>query len=195
LETLSQRSRKLEHFKAEIGPLEASLNMLTNAEDGRMLAWTATDDGSPAPVADLATRSEIETKIAEARAQARSADSATASIASQIERVSATIRAISLRITQAAANIAVEEAEGLFPALTEAIALTDSLRGRVMAARVFMIRASDPPAGQVVGAITLPFERFDRGYELATGKPTSVLDVGEWFGLATALAGDAHATL
>ncbi|MGB7976293.1 MAG: hypothetical protein WCF81_18545 [Roseiarcus sp.] len=87
-----------------------------------MLAWSEGSPDTPAPVSDTAKRSEVEAKLIAARAQSRAGDGATASVSSQVEKVSAAIRAISARIEQAAATVVVEEAEKLFPELADAIA-------------------------------------------------------------------------
>jgi hypothetical protein len=195
LETLTARVAKLARAKEAIPPLESELTAMSIRESAAALAWAESDDGSDAPAPDATRRADLEAKLSAARAQATAADGATRSVASQVERVSATINSISARIRQAAASVVVEESVALFPELAAAIVATEALKGRIMAARQFMIVATDPPAGQAVGAVTLPFETFDRGLAIASAKPAVSNDPREWFGLATALAGDARATL
>ena len=48
----------------------------------------------------------------------------------------------------------------LFPEVTAAVSAAEAIRGRVVAARQFMMMATEPPAGQAVGLIKLDFERF-----------------------------------
>jgi hypothetical protein len=195
LETLTARVAKLARAREAIAPLENELTAMSIRESAAALAWAEADDGSDAPAPDAARRSEIEAKLTAARAQAAAADGATRSVQSQFERVNATIRSISERIRQAAASVVVEEAEALFPEMTAAIVAAEALKGRIMAARSFMLVATDRPAGQAVGAITLPFETFDRGLSLASAKPSFISDTGEWFALASALSADATTTL
>jgi hypothetical protein len=99
-------------------------------------------------------------------------------------------------LAQAAATVVVEEAEALFPALAEAIAAVEAVRGRIAAAREFMISATIPPAGKAVGRVTLPFERFDTGLNAACARPMPTASgPSEWISFALALSADASAAL
>jgi hypothetical protein len=195
LETLTARVARLARAKEAIAPLESELTAMSIRESAVALAWAEADDGSDAPAADTVRRSDIESKLTAARAQATAADGATRSVASQVERVNASIHAISERIRQAAASIVVEEAETIFSELTAAAAAFEAVKARVSAARSFMLVATEPPAGQAVGAVRLDFEGFDRRLTIAAAKPAFSADPGEWFSLAVRLAGDAAATL
>jgi hypothetical protein len=194
--TLSERQARLQYSHAAVATAESELARLDQAEASAALAWAEAGDSAPAPLPDTAKRVEIEGRITAAKAAARAADSATASVGAQLTRVNEHLVALQPRITQAAATIVAEEAEALFPKLAEAIAAVEAVRIRITAAREFMIRATVAPAGKAVGQVVLPFERFDRGFELASARPMpTAVGAGEWSQLANALAGDATATL
>jgi hypothetical protein len=194
--TLSERQARLQSAHATVATLETELARIAQAESFAALHWAEADDGSPAPLPDTSKRGEIEGKIAAAKAAARAADSATASVGAQLTKTNEHLAALQPRITQAAATIVAEEAEALFPELAEAIAAVEAVRIRITTAREFMIRATVAPAGKAVGAVRLNFERFDRGFELASARPMPASDgAGEWSGFASRLERDATATL
>jgi hypothetical protein len=196
LAKLTARVHRLERAKETIAPLESELVALNIAETSAMARWSEADDGSPAPAADAKLRAKIEAQLLAARAQVRAADAATAGLMPQVEKVGAGLRSLSVHITQAAANVVVEDAtSSLFPKVKEAIADVEAIRGRIVAARRFMASFTDRPEGQHAGPIQLDFEGFDRAFNEASGRPTFVSDPAEWFGLASRLAVDPTAKL
>jgi hypothetical protein len=197
LATLIARQTKLARASAEIAPLQDELNALTAAETAAMQKWSEADTDTPPPVSDVKRRARIESSIAAARAARTAADGATAGLSPQITRVSNDIRALTSRIEQAVASIVVSEAELLFPSLKAGIAALEALKARVDGARRFMLTATEPLSGQVVGAVKLDFDRFDRELEHACARPTRpmVPDMGEWQSFAAALKDSASATM
>jgi hypothetical protein len=197
LATLLARQTKLGRAVADIGPLQSELNALTAAEANAMREWSELDTDTPPPVSDVKRRTKIEHAIAATRAARTAADGATAGLSPQITRVSSDIRSLALRIEQAVASIVTSEAMTLFPELKAGIAALEALKARVDGARRFMLTATEPLSGQVVGAVKLDFDRFDRELEHACARPTRAMvpDMSEWSSFASALAGDATATL
>jgi hypothetical protein len=195
LSTLTARAQRLARAKEQIAPLESELIALDAASTSAALAWSELDDGSPAPVADAKRRAKVEAALLTARAQARAADSATAGLTPQIEKVGAALRSLAIRIQQAAADIVVEEAmASLFPEVKSAIAAVEAVRGRVVAARRWMVSLTDRAEGQAT-PFTLNFEGFDREFNLASSRPPLISDTGEWSDLASRLAADPTATM
>jgi hypothetical protein len=196
LATLTARSNRLARANEAIAPLESELVALDQAERFAMLRWSELEDGSAPPVSDAKRRAKIEAALNTARASARAADGATAGLRPQLERTSDRLRALALHITQAAANIVVEDAmSSLFPEVREKIAAVEAIRGRIVAARNWMTNLTNRAEGEPEGPFRLNFEAFDREFNLASGRPQFNADMSDWFGLASRLAGDHTATL
>jgi hypothetical protein len=196
LANLTARAQRLARAKEAIAPLESELISLDASASAAALAWSELDDGSPAPVADAKRRAKVEAALLTARAAARAADSATVGLQPQVEKVGAHLRALEIHIQQAAANIVVEESMALlFPEVKAAIAAVEAVRGRVVAARKWMVSLTDRPEGQAAAPFTLNFQAFDREFNLASSRPELVADPAEWMSLASRLVGDHTATL
>ncbi len=191
LETLTGRVDRLARAKDAIAPLEDELRAMGIREFAAALEWAERDDGSDAPPP---------TPFAEPRSiQARRSPSAGrrsrwrdryVSIASRARQhyEFARSRLASLRPPRWLSS---RRRKQIFPELTEAIAKLEAVKGRLSAARDFMLRATSRLRAKP-WLRGLDFEGFDNRLNVAAAKRPFNADVGEWFSLAVRLARDAR---
>jgi hypothetical protein len=191
---LNERMARLERAKADVAPIEAELNALNAAEANALLSWSESGEGD-APTNDVAKHSDIETRLATARASVRAADAATTSVAAQANRQARTLASVQPHIAQAAALVVAEEGMALLPALTAAIVAVEAIRGRIEAARMFMVQSCVGLSDEVARPIRMELENFGRQFNFASGRPAFISDISEWSSLAVALNADATATM
>jgi hypothetical protein len=140
---LRARTNKLAKLKESVAALEIELSQ-TLAADGRQLEdWAMSDADSPAPQPDSTKRLALEAKLADAVSQARAADAATASVESVLDRANQRAADLERSVPALVANVLVDEARALLPAITEATEALSKAKWRFTAARDYLLNRAE----------------------------------------------------
>jgi hypothetical protein len=197
-QTLTERIARLERAKAAVGPLEQQLAMLNAAESNAMMTWSETDDGSEPPAADGAKRSELEAKLAGARAAVSAADSATRSVQAQSTRVHNGLAELQPRIALATSFVLLDEVRTVLPDLIDAVDEVKRLQMKVAAGRELALSIAETLPFETSRPFLHVLEKFDQDEGRPAGVPTPRDDDdarSAWSSLAARLSGDATATM
>ena len=189
VEELQSRLNRLGALKAAVTPLEAELQALDAAEAAALAEWSASPD-APAPQPDTAGRADIMNRLQRARQQVAGAELATASVESVLARANARAAELEREVPPAIANILVDEARGLLPSITEAIAALARAQTRYSALRSFLLeRAESSRDAAMRSGFFQALEALDRDARIAAenAPPPDVNATLEWRELAAAL--------
>jgi uncharacterized protein YhaN len=172
-QTLTERIARLERAKAAVGPLEQQLAML-----------------------DAAMRSELEAKLAGARAAVSAADSATRSVQAQSTRVNAGIAELQPRIALATSFVLLDEAPSVLPDLIDAVNEVKRLQAKISAGREQALVMVEALPLETRRPFFTVLEKFDNEEVTVMPTPRDDADVRfSWSSLAARLSGDASATM
>jgi hypothetical protein len=197
-QVLTERIARLDRAKAAVSPLEQQLAMLNAAESNAMLSWSEGDDGSEPPAADAAKRSELESKLAGARAAVSAADGATRSVQAQSTRVHAGLAELQPWIGQAVGLVLLDELTARLPGLRAAVDAAVAKKAEVDAAREIILSGAERLPDDVRRPIHIALEKFADAFRDAGSMPMQVDDSvarALWSGLAGELQADASATM
>jgi hypothetical protein len=143
VETLRARMNKLAKLKESVSALEVELSQ-TLAADGKQLEdWAMSETGEPAPRPDSTKRLAIEAKLADAVSQARAADAATVSVESVLARANQRAAALEAEVPARVANVLIDEARALLPAIVEATLALAKTQTRYSALRTLLLERAE----------------------------------------------------
>jgi hypothetical protein len=194
---LLERVARLARAAEAIQPLETELTALGIREAAAALVWVEADDGSDAPVADVAKRAEIESKLTAARAQATAADGATASVSSQITRVNDELTRLGPRIAQSVALVILDEVNAALPEMVAAVAQIEAVKAKVNSARDYVIGTGQRLPNGMGQPLLAGLERFDAAARIAGALKETDHSAANaaWSSFADRLSADASAAL
>jgi hypothetical protein len=195
-QVLAERINRLDRAKAAVGPLDQQLAMLSAAESNSMLSWSEADNGSEPPAADAAKRSELEAKLAGARAAVSAADSATRSVQAQSTRVHVGLAELQPRIALATTFVILDEVRAVLPDLIDAVDEVKRLQAKISAGREQALVMVEALPLETRRPFFTVLEKFDN--EEVTVMPTprdDAIERSSWSSLAARLSGDAAATM
>jgi hypothetical protein len=189
VEGLQARMGNLAKLRGAVPPLEAELAALDAKEAAALAEWSTTPD-EPAPEPDVATRADILARLTAARQRVASAELATASVEHVLSNAAQKAAGIERQVPSAVANVLIDEAHDILPAIVEATAALAKAQIRFTALRSFLLdRAEVSRDDSMRYGVFAALEKLDIAARHAAGNapPPDFNATLEWRELADAL--------
>lgn len=141
------------------------------------------------PAAAAARRAELVATVADAEQASADATAAQAECQANVERLSAPLAGLDMKIREAAKIVALEEASKLLPAIAAAIATAESLRYRLDDARAEIMQGFKYGENSYPEA-TIALAAFDEARSVAVARPVKAAGSASWRKFTAALERD-----
>jgi hypothetical protein len=138
-------------------------------------------------------RAQLVADVADAEQASADATAAQAECQANVERLSAPLAGLDLKIREAAKIIVIEQATALLPEATAAIETAENLRHRLDAARAEIVTGFEFGKNNYVEA-TAALVAFDAARGIAEARPATTADPASWRKFSAALEHDAKVT-